>query len=106
MYQITQERKVSLFPDRGPPSYFLKDWVSVERTEDVADFSPYGNISIEIHGGHRVCIGLCQALFRSSYFIDIILMFDESLPSITCNVHPQMKMMRHAHVTQNLPFVS
>src|SRR5579859_5134120 len=106
MYQITQEQKVSLFPNRGPPSYFSKNWVFVERTEDVDDLSPYGNISIEIHGGRRVCIGLCQALFRSSYFVDIILMFDESLPSITCNVRPQMLTTRHAHVMQNLPVVS
>jgi hypothetical protein len=34
-YQITQERKVSLFPNQGPPSCFSKDWVFVERTEDV-----------------------------------------------------------------------
>src|SRR5579859_1391653 len=104
-YQITQERKVCLFPNRAPPSYFSKDWVFVERTEDVDDFSPCGNILIEICGGCRVCIGLCQALFRCSYFVDIILMFDESLPLITRNVHPQMPTMRHACVTQNLPVV-
>src|SRR5579859_4638551 len=105
-YQITQERKVSLFPNRGPPSYFSKDWVFVERTEDVDDFSPYGNISIKICGGHRVCIGLCQALFCSLYFINIILMFNESLSSIMRNVCPQMPTMRHAHIMQSLPVVS
>src|SRR5579859_5128622 len=67
-HQITQERKVSLFPDRGPPSYFSIDWVFTERTEDIDDFSLYRIISIEIHGGHRVCIALCQVLFHSSYF--------------------------------------
>src|SRR5579859_7029226 len=105
-YQITQEQKVSLFPNRGPPSYFSKDWVFVERTEDIDDFSPYGNISIKIRGGHRVYIGFCQALFHSSYFVDIIPMFDESLPSITCNVRPPMPTTRLALVTQNLPVVS
>ena len=105
-YQITQEGKVSLFPDAGSPSYFSKDWVFVERTEDIDDFSPYGNISIEIRCGCRVCICLCQTLFRRLYFVDIIPMFDESLPSITGNVRPQMSTTRHAHVTQNLPVVS
>src|SRR2546423_10635027 len=78
-YQITQEGEVSLFPNRGPPSYFSKDWIFIKRTKDVADFSPYRNILIEIHSGCRVCICFCQTLFGSSYFIDIFLMLDKSL---------------------------
>ena len=53
-YQITQEKKVSLFPDRGPPSYFSKDWVFLESTEDVDDFTSDGHIVVKICGRGRV----------------------------------------------------
>ena len=53
-YQITQERKVSLFPDRSPSSYFSKDWVFVESTEDVDDFTSDRHIVVKICGKGRV----------------------------------------------------
>ena len=53
-YQITQEGKVSLFPNRGPSFYFLKNWVFIKGTKDIDDVSSYRNILIEICRRHKV----------------------------------------------------
>jgi len=57
-YQITQERKVSLFPDRGPPSYFSKDWVFQVGGADIHLYSANNR------GSNWDCEGLCNVGLR------------------------------------------